>query len=56
MALLAPVLVPTVPIVTLVNYVCEVLFERTWSNRVLARKPLGIPIADPLFEITDIRQ
>jgi predicted metal-dependent phosphoesterase TrpH len=55
MALLAPLLLPVVPMVTLVNYACEILFERKWSQR-LRNELLGIPIADPLFEVTDIRQ
>jgi hypothetical protein len=55
MALLAPLLLPVVPVVTLVNYVCEILFERKWSRR-LRNEFLGVPIADPLFEVTDIRQ
>ena len=54
-----------VPVVTMVNCAMEILFERKWSQRLGRRKPapvrlrdelLGIPIADPLFEITDIRQ
>ena len=53
MALLAPVLLPIVPVVTLVNYVCEILFERKWSHR-LRNELVGIPVADPLFEVTDI--
>src|ERR1039458_8845195 len=53
MALLAPVLLPIVPMVTLVNYVCEILFERKWSRR-LRNELVGIPVADPLFEVTDI--
>jgi predicted metal-dependent phosphoesterase TrpH len=55
MALLAPLLLPVVPMVTLVNYVCEILFERKWSRR-LRNELLRIPIADPLFEVTDVRQ
>jgi predicted metal-dependent phosphoesterase TrpH len=55
MALLAPLLLPIVPVVTLVNYVCEILFERKWSRR-LRNELIGIPIADPLFEVTDVRQ
>jgi predicted metal-dependent phosphoesterase TrpH len=53
MALLAPVLLPIVPVVTLVNYVCEILFERRWSRR-LRNELFRIPVADPLFEVTDI--
>jgi predicted metal-dependent phosphoesterase TrpH len=53
MALLAPLLLPVVPIVTLVNYVCEILFERKWSRR-LRNELVGIPVTDPLFEVTDI--
>jgi hypothetical protein len=34
MALLAPLLLPVVPMVTLLNYVCEILFERKWSRRL----------------------
>ena len=37
MALLAPLLLPVVPVVTLVNYACEILFERKWSRRLTAR-------------------
>jgi predicted metal-dependent phosphoesterase TrpH len=55
MALAAPLLLPVVPLVTLVNYVCEILFERKWSRR-LRNELLRIPIADPLFEVTDVRQ
>jgi predicted metal-dependent phosphoesterase TrpH len=55
MAFLAPLLMPVVPVVTLVNYACEILFERKWSRR-LRNEFLGVPIADPLFEVTDIRQ
>ena len=61
MALLAPLLLPIVPMVTLVNYACEILFERKWSRRVLGAAGaeltsefLRIPVADPLFEVTDI--
>jgi predicted metal-dependent phosphoesterase TrpH len=53
MAFLAPLLLPVVPVVTLVNYFCEILFERKWSRR-LRSQSFRIPIADPLFEITDI--
>jgi predicted metal-dependent phosphoesterase TrpH len=53
MALLAPLLLPVVPMVTLVNYVCEILFERKWSRR-LRNELVGIPVTDPLFEVTDI--
>ena len=56
MALLAPVLLSSVPAVMLVNYFCEVLFEIKWSRKVLGRQTVRIPIADPLFEITDVRQ
>jgi predicted metal-dependent phosphoesterase TrpH len=63
MALLAPLLLPAIPVVTLVNYVCEILFERRWSRRLGRLKPaplgnefLGIPVADPFFEVTDIRE
>ena len=55
MALLAPLLLPAVPVVTLVNYALEILFERKWSRR-LRNEFLGVPIADALFEVTDIRQ
>jgi predicted metal-dependent phosphoesterase TrpH len=55
MALLAPLLLPAVPVVTMVNYACEILFERKWSRR-LRNELFRIPIADPLFEVTDIRQ
>jgi predicted metal-dependent phosphoesterase TrpH len=55
MALLAPLLLPLVPVVTLVNYACEILFERKWSRR-LRNELLGIPVADTLFEVTDVRQ
>jgi hypothetical protein len=37
MALLAPLLLPVVPVVTLVNYACEISFERKWSRRLTAR-------------------
>jgi predicted metal-dependent phosphoesterase TrpH len=53
MALLAPLLLPMVPLVTLVNYACEILFERKWSRR-LRNELVRIPVADPLFEVTDI--
>ncbi len=53
MALLAPLLLPIVPVVTLVNYACEIVFERKWSRR-LRNELVGIPVADPLFEVTDI--
>jgi len=55
-ALVAPVLATAVPLATLINYVCEVLFERTWSRRLLGYKPFRIPIANPAFEVTDVRQ
>ena len=62
-ALAAPVLLAAVPAVTLVNYFCEVLFERTWSRRLLGATAaelrhhfLRIPVADPVFEITDVSQ
>ena len=54
MAVLAPLLLPVVPMVTLVNYACEILFERKWSRR-LRNELFRIPIADPLFEVTDVR-
>src|SRR5271168_3515200 len=37
MALLAPLLLPLVPVVTVGNYVCEILFERKWSRRLMAQ-------------------
>jgi len=55
-ALLAPVLAAAVPLATLINHFYEVLFERTWSRRLLGSKPLRIPIANPAFEVTDVRQ
>ena len=55
MGLLAPILLPVVPVVTLVNYACEILFERKWSRR-LRNELIGIPGADALFEVTDVRQ
>lgn len=41
MALLAPVLLPVVPMVTLVNYFCEILFERKWARRLAAMEKIG---------------
>lgn len=56
MALFSPLFL-AVPVVTAINYVCEILFERKWSRKVLLRNQfLGIPVADPLFEVTDVRQ
>ena len=56
MALLSPLFL-AVPVVTAINYVCEILFERKWSRKVCLRNQfLGIPVADPLFEVTDVRQ
>jgi predicted metal-dependent phosphoesterase TrpH len=62
-ALLAPLLLPAVPVITLINFACEILFERKWSRRVWAAAGVGlrneffrIPVTDPLFEVTDIRQ
>lgn len=49
---LAPLLV-LVPLVTLGNYVSELLFVSRWSRRLKARR-LGIPAANPLlFEAPD---
>jgi predicted metal-dependent phosphoesterase TrpH len=42
MALLAPVLLPVVPVVTAVNYVCEILFERRWSRRLRHSTGVGM--------------
>jgi predicted metal-dependent phosphoesterase TrpH len=36
MGLLAPLLLPVVPVVTVGNYVCEILFWRKWSRRLTA--------------------
>jgi predicted metal-dependent phosphoesterase TrpH len=53
-ALFAPVLLAAVPVVTLANQICEIIFERHWSRRL--GQFVGIPATDPLFEITDVRQ
>jgi hypothetical protein len=37
MGLLAPLLLPVVPVVTVGNYIREILFERKWSRRLMAR-------------------
>jgi predicted metal-dependent phosphoesterase TrpH len=53
---LAPLLA-VIPLVTLGNYVREILFEYRWSRRVSAPSDgngFRIPVADPLFEVTDI--
>jgi len=42
MALLAPLLLPIVPVVTLVNYACEILFERKWSRRLRHKPGVGM--------------
>jgi hypothetical protein len=62
-ALLAPLLLPAVPVITLINFACEILFERKWSQRVwgvtgvgLRNEFLRIPVTDPFLEVTDIRQ
>ena len=36
MALLTPLLLPLVPVVTVGNYIREILFERKWSRRLSA--------------------
>jgi hypothetical protein len=33
-------LLPIVPVVTLGNYICEILFERKWSRRLTARRKM----------------
>ncbi len=51
---LAPLLL-LVPAVILGNYVNEILFDFTWSRRLLAGgHGLGIPVANPLLEVTDV--
>ena len=48
---LAPLML-VVPVVTLANYVAELLFASKWS-RFLAAERFRIPVADPLFEAPD---
>jgi predicted metal-dependent phosphoesterase TrpH len=54
-ALLSPLMIG-IPVITLGNHWCEAAFVKYWSRRILAGEPLGIPVADPLFEVTDIGQ
>jgi len=54
-AMLAPLLL-VAPLVTLIHYACEVAFHAKWSRRALGREFVRIPVADPLFEVTDVRQ
>ncbi len=51
MALFAPVLLTAVPVVTLANQMCEILFERHWSRRL--GQFVRIQNTGPLFEVTD---
>jgi hypothetical protein len=51
---LAPLLL-AVPVVTLVNFAREMLFERKWSSRVLDQF-IRIPATHPLLEVTDVGQ
>jgi predicted metal-dependent phosphoesterase TrpH len=53
---LAPLLA-AIPLVTLGNYVREIMFEYKWARRVCGSSESNgfrIPVADPLFEVTDI--
>jgi predicted metal-dependent phosphoesterase TrpH len=54
MALFAPVLLPAVPVLTLVNQLSEMLFQRKWSRGL--GEFFRIPVTDPVFEVTDVRQ
>jgi predicted metal-dependent phosphoesterase TrpH len=51
---LAPLLL-AVPLITLVNFGREMLFERKWSGRVLDQL-ISIPATNTLLEVTDIGQ
>ena len=54
-SMLAPLLL-LVPLVTLANCASEVLFAARYPRRVLQGQLVRIPVADPLLEVTDIRQ